>query len=258
MYVESVRPRPRHVDLPDVSGLTEADLDGLWLMPSRAREDRADKAMLAAASAGQTTKGLLIQDGCKYFLPRMASNWAAMHLAEHHELAGALHAAWDANRGKAWYGIISDGVRPVTKGWDKYLIAASEGRNFVSCNDNWRRDSRMAGVLLVPGWIVEALGYFFPEGMVHLWTDDVWEHIGGALDNWVYVPGVTVDDHHFSHPDLNKKVAFDHPRQFRGVNYGKTDPVRFREWRYGPEFPEAIARIKAAWKRRTGRDWNAG
>ena len=256
MYAEVQRPRPRHVPLPTDTVTEEYAQDGLWLMPSRARETRAMDAMRASADAGQSTPGLLIQDGCKYFLPRLPAHWTAIQLAEHHELAGAIHAAWNQSRGKAWYGIISDGVRPVTKGWDRLMLAASADKNFVSCNDNWRRDSRMAGILLVPGWIVEALGYFFPAGMVHLWTDDIWEQLGQALDNWVYVPDVTVEDHHFAHPNERNKVAFDMPRQFKGRMYGNDDKRLFLEWRNGPEFDFAVQRIKDAWTARTGKDWN--
>ncbi len=216
-------------------------------------------AVKACADAGQTTSGLLIMDGCQYDIRAMPNTWAALHLGERQELAGALHAAWQKHRGRAWYGIISDGVRPVTKGWDRLLIAASEDRNFVSCSDRgWRGDSRMAGVLLVPGWIVEALGYWFPPGLVHLWTDDVWEHLGQALDNWVYVPAVEVEDHHFSRSPGPLKVDFDHPREFRGINYGRTDPANFRNWRHGREFTAAVERIKTAWLARTGKEWGHG
>jgi hypothetical protein len=257
MFDEAIihRPKPRYVPLPVLPEVVD---EGLWLLPSRAREQRAIATMRACADAGQTTQGLLIEDGCKYSIPSMPSHWSRMQLAEHHELAGAIHAAWNANRGLGWYGIISDGVRPVTRNWDRLLIAASQGKNFVSCNDNWRRDSRMAGILLVPGWIVEALGYFFPPGMVHLWTDDVWEQIGQELDNWVYVEGVTVEDHHFAHPDPAKKVAFDTPREFQGKSYRHTDPARYHEWRRGGEFTEAVKRIKAAWLVRTGKEWGRG
>lgn len=254
MYAEAIRPRPRHVPLPV---LPEVVSDGMWFLPSRAREQRALATMRACADAGQTTNGLLIEDGCKYYIPKLPAHWDRLILNDRHELVGAIHAAWRATPGKAWYGIISDGVRPVTRYWDRLLIAASQDRNFVSCNDGWRLDNRMAGVLLVPGWIVDALGWFFPPNMVHLWTDDVWEHLASALDNWVYVPGVVVEDHHFAHPDPNKKVAFDTPREFKGQSYAHTDPARFREWRNGPQFDQAVQHIKSAWKERTGRDWNA-
>lgn len=254
MYAETLaRPAPRHVPLPV---LPEVVPDGLWFLPSRSREGRAIDAMRACADAGQTTKGLLVEDGCKYNIPKMPSHWSRLTLPDRQELAGALHAGWKANPGLEWYGILGDGIRPITRNWDRLLIAASNGRNFVSCNDNWRKDGRMAGALLVPGWIVEALGWFFPPGMIHLWTDDVWEHLGGRLDNWVYVDGVKVEDHHFAHPNPEKKVAFDTPREFKGQSYAHTDPAKFREWRYGPQFEQAVGRIKAAWKARTGKEWN--
>lgn len=255
MLAESFRPRPRHVPLPQVP---ESVQEGVWFLPSRAREQRAKDTMRACADAGQTTPGLLIQDGCRYSLKDMPSRWQAVETVDHLELAGAIHAAWTLTRGKAWYGIISDGVRPVTKHWDRLLIAASEGKNFVSCNDNWRRDSRMAGILLVPGWIVEALGYFFPAGMIHLWTDDIWEQIGATLDNWVYLPDVTVVDHHWSNPSARVEHDATSKRAYKGVNLHDNDRNRFREWRYGPEFGQAIARIKSAWKMRTGKEWGDG
>lgn len=252
MYAVDTRPKPRHVQTPAIPASVGT---GMWFLPSRAREQRAKDTMRACADAGQSTPGLLIQDGCKYHLGALPSHWDTLVLGDHVELAGALRTAWLMHPGLDWYGIISDGVRPVTRDWDRLLVAASEGRNFVSCNDNWRRDSRMAGVLLAPGWILEAMGYMFPAGMYHLWTDDIWEQLGAALDNWVYVPGVEVKDWHWANPSMRAEHDASAKRDFRGINLHHNDKSVYMRWRSGGAFYQAVERIKAAWKARTGKDW---
>ena len=252
MFAETFRPHPRHVAVPS---LPDKVPPGMWLLPSRAREQRAIDTMRACADVGQSTPGLLIEDGCNYYIPRMPTNWSRLHLDDHHELCGALHAAWKANPGLEWYGIISDGVRPVTRDWDRLLIAACAGKNFVSCNDNWRRDSRMAGILVFPGWIVEAMGYLSPPGMVHLYSDDILEQIGAALDNWVYVEGVVVKDWHWTNPSAKAAPDECSRRSYKGVNLHENDRNVFRQWRYSPEFDAAVQRIKSAYVARTGLEW---
>lgn len=253
-----MRPQPRHVIAANLPAVADHQAQGgVWFMPSRNRAERARDCMRACNDAGQTTPGVLIEDGCNYTLQLpWTGNWSEMRTHTHLELAGALTHAWRENRGKYWYGVISDGVRPITPGWDRLMLAASEDKNFVSCSDSgWREDTRMAGILLVPGWIVEAMGYWFPPGMVHLWTDDVWEQIAGELGNWVFAEDVKCEDHHHSHPNPAKRVVFDHPRTFRNQPYGENDRRLFEQWRNGPEFVACINRIKDAWGHLTGEPW---
>lgn len=266
----SAKPRPIYAkSLPHVDD--KQCQNGVWFLPSRNRPDRASACMDACSDAGQETPGILIQDGCRYSYARRAETvtgtplhpglpryWSAISTPEHRELAGALTFGWKAFPDLDWYGIISDGIRPKTIGWDRLIIAASRGRNFVSCDDGWRRDARMAGILLVPGWIVRAMGYWFPAGMVHLWTDNVWEDLGEALGNWNYAVDVKVEDHHHSHPDPARRTVFDHPRTFTGhpEGYSQNDARLFAEWRNGPEFGLCVDRIKASWKEMTGSDWD--
>ena len=113
----------------------------------------------------------------------------------------------------------------------------------------------MAGIVVVPGWILEAMGYWFPPGMVHLWTDNVWEELGRALGNWVYAENVLCEDHHHSHP-VNR-TPFDNERNFNGVYFPPRDEERFKAWRNGNEFPECLNRITEAWKANTGEKWAA-
>lgn len=264
-----MRPKPRHViahSLPNV--VDEQAQHGMWLLPSRNRQDRALACIEACSDAGQETPGMLIQDGCRYsfarsvpkitgaLYPGMPKRWSAIQTPEHRELCGSLTYATQMFPDLDWYGVISDGVRPKTQGWDRLLLAASEGRNFVSCSDSgWREDSRMAGILLVPGWIIRAMGYWFPPKIRHLWSDDCLEALGEALGNWVYAEDVVVEDNHHSHPNPANKTPFDHVRIFNGDDLNQTDRAAFNDWRYGPEFSSAVQRIKDSWKAQTGIEW---
>lgn len=253
-----MRPVPRHViaaNLPPVAD--HQAKGGVWFLPSRNRAERARACMQACNDAGQTTHGILIEDGCNYTLQLpWTGNWSELRTHIHMELAGALTHGWRENRGKYWYGIISDGIRPITPNWDRLLLAASQGRNMVSCSDNgWRDDKRMAGITLIPGWMVEAAGYLFPPGMNHLYIDDMLEELGGALGNWVYAEDVVVNDHHHSRHGTEFYVPFDTPRVFKGKDLNVTDKATFEQWRDGPEFTACVNRIKDAWGHLTGEPW---
>lgn len=252
-------PKPIHAPLPDMLATPEKAADGVWFLPSRNREDRARACMQACIDTGQRAAGLLIEDGCDYrlrFLNLRYPRWGHVVLDEHHELAGALNAGWEAWRGKSWYGVISDGIRPQTQDWDRLMIAAMEGRYIVSCSDSgWREDTRLAGIHVIPGWIVEALGYLYPKGLTHLYIDDVWEHIGQALGNWRYLPDVKVIDRHWANPVHTADADANNKRTFKGQPFAEADRQRFLEWRFRGEFTEAITRIKDAWKLLTGQDW---
>lgn len=264
-----MRPKPRHVVARNLPHVVDSQAQhGMWLLPSRNRQERALACIEACSDAGQETPGMLVQDGCHYsfaravpkitgnLYPGMPRRWSAIQTPEHRELAGSLTYASQVFPDLDWYGIVSDGVRPVTKGWDRLLLAASEGKNLVSCSDSgWREDSRMAGIILVPGWIIRAVGYWFPPGVEHLFSDDCLEQIAGALGNWVFAKDVVVEDNHHSHPDPAHKVPFDHLRTFRGKDLTQTDRQAFNDWRYGPEFVAAVERIKASWRAQTGTDW---
>lgn len=263
-----MRPKPRHVRALGLPEMAEPIVqNGYWLVPSRNRQERALACIEACAAAGQETRGLLVQDGCHYsfarsvpsvgrkLYPGMPRRWGAIETPEHRELVGALTYASDVFPAADWYGVISDGIRPKTQGWDRALLAASAGRNIVSCRDDWRNDTRMAGITVVPGWIVRAMGYWAPPGLIHLFSDDCLEQIAGALDNWLYAEDVVVEDNHHGHTDPAHVVPFDTPRTFRGKDYNASDRQRFNDWRYGPEFFEAVDRIKQAWKLATGQDW---
>lgn len=264
-----MRPVPRHVITRDLPQIAEEQAQrGMWFLPSHNRPDRAQACMEACAEAGQETPGLLIQDGCHYsfaravpkilskLYPGLPRGWSAIQTPERRELAGALTYAGAVFPSLDWYGVISDGVRPLSQGWDRRLLAACAGKNFVSCSDSgWRDDTRMAGILVVPGWIIRAMGYWFPPGMKHLWTDDCWEQIAGALGNWVYAEDVRCVDNHFSHPNPSHRVIFDTPRELNGQPYGENDRRLFEQWRSGPEFTACVNRIKDAWGHLTGEPW---
>lgn len=247
------RPTPCTVT-PDITTLPDSwYADGLWLLPSRGRAERSEQAIKACVSTSQSTPGLLVMDGTLYDDAPWYEGWDAMLLPTQHEMAGALNEAWRKFPGKSWYGLITDGVRPVTPGWDRLMIAAAGRRNFASCNDGWRGPTRMGGIVVVPGWILDAIGYWYPPGIVHLFADDCWEALAGALDNWAYAPSVRCDYHHAA---LTGTVPADdnNRRVFRGYGYAASDAARFETWRMR-ELAPCVAAIKAKWTEMTGEPW---
>ena len=175
-----------------------------------------------------------------------------MRLPERLEMAGAMNAAWKANPGYKWYGLLTDGVHPMTRGWDRLMVAAAGERNMASCDDGWRGGRRMGGIVLFPGWMLEALGWWVLPGLVHLYMDAVWEHLGFALGNWVYVPSVRCDYRHHANgrvpPDESNK------RSLNGMPYTRPDQDRYNAWlRAGPAAD--LARVRGKWEAMKGEPW---
>ncbi len=70
--------------------------------------------------------------------------------------------------------ILNDDHVPKTPKWDHRVISAINGVNVVATNDNWVAPQRLAGAICFSGGFLRALGWLFPPGLKHLFSDDVW------------------------------------------------------------------------------------
>lgn len=95
--------------------------------------------------------------------------------------------------------ILNDDHIPMTEEWDAKVFAQIKGYNIVSTNDGMKFPHRICGMIAVSGKIIRELGWFFPKGVKHLFTDDAWEVLArtGCLQ---VLPDVMVKhDHAFIH-----------------------------------------------------------
>lgn len=107
-----------------------------------------------------------------------------------------------------WIAILNDDHVPVTKNWDQKCIAHLNGTNVVSTNDGltpdkpWNAPNRICGAIFFSGKIIRTLGWIFPPGLQHLYTDDVWQYMFGRAQCAQVLMDVCV---HHDHAYLDEK-----------------------------------------------------
>jgi hypothetical protein len=90
-------------------------------------------------------------------------------------------------------GFLGDDHRPRTPGWDKALVEALPGVAYG--NDLFQGRNLPTAVVMSAG-IVQALGYFIPPGLIHLYMDDFWLTLGRELGSLTYLQDVIIEHMH--------------------------------------------------------------
>jgi hypothetical protein len=90
-------------------------------------------------------------------------------------------------------GFLGDDHRPRTPGWDKALVDALPGVAYG--NDLFQGRNLPTAVAMSAG-IVQALGYFVPPGLMHLYFDDFWLTLGRELGSLTYLEDVIIEHMH--------------------------------------------------------------
>lgn len=166
---------------------------GFWLMPTFGRvKTNVPRFFAAAKAAGMTTPGYLVVDHADYesnpydydslLLP---NNWT-VHLVKGGGCASATNEALTDlfTDDVEWIGWLGDDIIPETEHWDVKAIRQLNGWNVVSTNDGAHAPHKLNGISVWSGDLVRAVGYLFPEGIQHMYLDDVWENIGRETACW--------------------------------------------------------------------------
>ena len=103
-----------------------------------------------------------------------------------------------------FYGALADDIVPRTMNWDKLLAAAANNHN-VAWPDDTIQGAGLCTHFVVGGDLVRRYGWFSLPGLKGLYIDNVWMHIGGALNRLCYLPGVILEHRHWS----NNKAPLD-------------------------------------------------
>lgn len=94
-------------------------------------------------------------------------------------------------------GFMGDDHRPRTHGWDATYITALRGLGTgVVYGDDLIMGEQIPTQVAMTSDIVLATGHFVPDGMIHLWLDNVWKSLGEALGKLQYLPQVIVEHMH--------------------------------------------------------------
>ena len=140
----------------------------------------------------------------------------------------------------------SDDIIFRTKGWDRLMINRIEemgGMGIPYANDLLQKE-RLATLPLIPIELIKKVGYVSPEGIWHLYIDNIWFDIANGLGISSYMENIVVEH---MHPCFNKT---DWDTGYREVNSNETinhDLVIYKKWQ-AEELPKIINNLKNLWQ----------
>lgn len=212
-----------------------ASQSGLWLLPSRRRPESLINFFAAATATGMKTGGLILihEDEMdemqeRYLEIKLPPGWSWWTTKGEGYAAKCQEVIADEQtKDYDWIGILADDLQPETPDWDGRLIARIDGTNLVAANDGWQSPKRMNGAHVFSRPLLDAIGYFSPPGMAHLFVDDIWETLGSDTGCITWEMGVMVRHRHASMTgNKDSTVA-------KVKSFWPNDEAVFRTWRDG-------------------------
>lgn len=113
----------------------------------------------------------------EYLKIELPKNGSRFVLTESRTMGDKSREIWDQLSALDFVVILNDDHVAITPKWDLRVISALNGVNVVGTNDNYQAPRRLAGAIAFSGGFLRALGYLFPPGLQHLYSDSVWEFI---------------------------------------------------------------------------------
>ncbi len=97
-----------------------------------------------------------------------------------------------------YVGILNDDHVLITEEWDKKILTAITGTNVIATNDGpepstpWNAPHRLCGSITFSGGVLRALGWMFPPGIKHLYSDEAWGFLFNHAKNAQFLMDVCV------------------------------------------------------------------
>jgi hypothetical protein len=148
----------------------------MWLLPSRGRPHLAERLFREGKFS---TPGLLIIDDDehqKYDSVRLPSGWETI-VRPRMYLSGKINAGFSHKPEEPWYGVLNDDHVPITKDWDRKLVAALKGP-LVWPQDNY---GDRISTPVMDGEFARKLGWVACPDLNHFYLDDVNELIADCF-----------------------------------------------------------------------------
>ena len=119
-----------------------------------------------------------------------------------------------------------------TAGWDEKLYEPIKARGYgLAYGDDKLQGEKLATAVMMSTNIISTLGYMAPPKLIHLYMDNFWMNLGGALNCLNYIPEVVIEHMHYAagkapideqYAEVNSKQMYDTDRETY-IEYVKTD-----------------------------------
>lgn len=184
---------------------------GLWILPTHNRPERCQATLDACAATGMSTPGLVIINGNGegYENLKLPPNWLKEIAGRDEKLNDVYRRVFKGNPDLDWYGFIADDILPRTKGWDEKLIRRAGKDRICSGNDLWQAPNRMHGAVVYGGNVLRKVGYWMPDGLTHMFGDDLWEHLGRISGIWDVAMEVITEHVHWLNGKAQKDRSYE-------------------------------------------------
>src|SRR4051812_42046044 len=177
------------------------DLPLVYLVPTRGRPQNAMHLIEAfrVTTTGCAALVLAVDDDDPKLSSSLALGWPPLIIGPRLRLGGTLNwlAPRAADLGARAVGFMGDDHRPRSIGWDGALLTAlrDSGPGVAYGNDLFQ-GVNLPTAVAISAEVIDTLGFYVPPGMVHLYLDDWWRHLGEALGALTYLPDVIIEHLH--------------------------------------------------------------
>lgn len=183
-------------------------MNGTWLLPTLNRPHLLKTFLDSYKATHGSTPGMILIDKHdpakeEYFQIHLPTGWHIV-LTDAVTMGDKVREVWDQIKDLDWVGILNDDHRAVTHEWDKKVVSRIKGHNIVCTNDNYVAPNRICGAICFSGKILRTLGWMFPQGLQHLYSDDVWMALFGKAQCAELLMDVTVSHDH-AYKDKSKQ-----------------------------------------------------
>lgn len=186
----------------------------MWLLPTRERPHNLRRFFNQAIETNLSTPGRIIIGEADFkknqllyadIVDRLPPDlgWKII-VVKATTLGGAVEEVWREHC-KDWIGLVSDDSMPITGNWDQKLISKlNRNIHLVSANDNWQAPNRVGSAMVFSREIADKMGWLYPEGITHMFMDDVWEVMGRTTGIWKVEMNVIIEHWHPLNMNMGK------------------------------------------------------
>ncbi|HXW33848.1 MAG TPA: hypothetical protein VEJ87_04660 [Acidimicrobiales bacterium] len=138
-----------------------------------------------------------------------------------------------------FFGSLGDDHLPVTMAWDIAVAKSLSNLGTGLCyGDDLLQGKNLPTACFMTSNIVQTLGYMCPPTLIHMYADNFWLELGGALERIQYMPDVVIEHLHPSKHKASRDAVYDASEALM-----KRDKIAFDTY-MGEQFPKDVQKLR--------------